>query len=149
MPAYGQALGVKLVALYPTNQEVPTYHAVILLFRPETDEPMVMMDGRLITELRTAAVSAAATQHLGRSNAKVLALIGVQASSHLSALRLVREFQEVRVWSPRGAKRFAEKLGVTAAESAREAVENADVIVTYNLKIACASRKVDSGRGSY
>ena len=58
------------------------------------------MDGRLITEMRTAAVSAVATEHLARSNASVLAIIGsgVQARSHLEALRLVREFREVRVW---------------------------------------------------
>ena len=94
MPAYtGAALGTKLVAFYPHNTEIPTHHATILLFKPETGEPLVMMDGRLITEMRTAAVSAVATEHLARSNASVLAIIGsgVQARSHLEALRLVRE----------------------------------------------------------
>jgi thiomorpholine-carboxylate dehydrogenase len=132
MPAYGSALGVKLVAFYPQNQQLPTHHAVIVLFKPETGEPLVTMDGRLITELRTAAVSAVATHHLARPDAAVLALIGsgVQARSHLQALRLVRSFREVRVWSPRHAQAFATEFGVTAVGSAQEAVAGADVIMT-------------------
>ena len=132
MPAYGGALGVKLVAFYPNNTGVPTHHAMILLFRPETGEPLVTMDGRLITEERTAAVSAVATKYLARPDAAVLALIGsgVQARSHLKALPLVREFREVRVWSPRRAAEFAREFGVIAAASPEEAVRGADVIVT-------------------
>jgi alanine dehydrogenase len=132
MPAYtGSALGTKLVAFYPRNTDVPTHHATILLFEPESGEPLVTMDGRLITEVRTAAVSAVATEHLARTDASVLAIIGsgVQASSHLEALRLVREFREVRVWSPRRAKAFAQEHGVDAAASAQEAVRGADVVV--------------------
>ena len=133
MPAYtGSALGAKLVAFYPRNTSVPTHHATILLFEPETGEPLVTMDGRLITEVRTAAVSAVATNHLARAAASVLAIIGsgMQARSHLDALRLVREFREVRVWSPRRAAAFAEEHGVDAAASAEEAVWGADVVVT-------------------
>ena len=133
MPAYtGSALGAKLVAFYPRHTEVPTHHATILLFRPESGEPLVAMDGRLITEVRTAAVSAVATDHPARADASVLAIIGsgVQASSHLEALRLVRAFREVRVWSPRRAAAFAEEHGVLAATSAEEAVRGADVVVT-------------------
>ena len=133
MPAYtGSALGTKLVAFYPRNTSVPTHHATILLFEPETGEPLVTMDGRLITEVRTAAVSAVATNHLARAAASVLAIIGsgMQARSHLDALRLVREFREVRVWSPRRAAAFAEEHGIDAAASAEEAVRGADVVVT-------------------
>src|ERR687885_2472611 len=133
MPAYtGTALGTKLVAFYPHNTEVPTHHATILLFKPETGEPLATMDGRLITEVRTAAVSAVATEHLARPNASVLAIIGsgVQARSHLEALRLVRDFREVRVWSPRRAVAFAKEHGVRATASAEEAVRGADVVVT-------------------
>jgi alanine dehydrogenase len=133
MPAYtGTALGTKLVAFYPKNVGVPTHHATILLFEPETGELLVTMDGRLITEVRTAAVSAVATKHLTRSDASVLAIIGsgVQAHSHLEALRLVRDFREVRVWSPRHAEEFAREHDVDAAASAEEAVQGADVVVT-------------------
>jgi ornithine cyclodeaminase/alanine dehydrogenase-like protein (mu-crystallin family) len=131
MPAYGGALGAKLVTFYPNNQGVPTHHALILLFRPETGEPLVTMDGRLITEMRTAAVSAVATKLLARPEASVLAIIGagVQARSHLEAMRLVRAFREIRVWSPRNAWVFARQFGVHAAGSAAEAVRGADVVV--------------------
>jgi ornithine cyclodeaminase/alanine dehydrogenase-like protein (mu-crystallin family) len=132
MPAYAGALGVKLVAFFPNNQGMPTHHAIIQLFKPETGEPLVTMDGRLITEERTAAVSAVATQLLARTDASVLALLGsgVQARSHLKALRLVRAFREVRVWSPRHAGDFAREFGVRAAATAEEAVRGADVVVT-------------------
>ncbi len=132
MPAHAGALGVKLVTFYPGNEGMPTHHAAILLFRPETGEPLVSMDGRLITEVRTAAVSAVATKLLARPDARVLALLGagVQAESHLEALRLVRDFQEVRVWSPRRAPAFARRHGIRAAASAEEAVRGADVVVT-------------------
>jgi len=131
MPAYGGALGAKLVAFYPKNQGIPSHHAMILLFRPETGEPLVTMDGRLITEMRTAAVSAVATRLLARPEASVLGILGsgVQARSHLEALRLVRTFREVRVWSPRSAPAFAKQFGVRAAASAEEAVRGADVVV--------------------
>jgi len=131
MPAYGSALGAKLVTFYPNNEGIHTHHAMILLFRPETGEPLVTMDGRLITEMRTAAVSAVATDALARRNASVLAILGsgVQARSHLEALRIVRNFREVRVWSPRNSKEFARQFNITAAASAEEAVRGAEVIV--------------------
>ena len=138
MPAYNRALGAKLVTFYPNNEGIPTHHAVIQLFRQETGEPLVMMDGRLITEMRTAAASAAASKLLARPEASVLAILGsgVQAHSHLEALRLVRTFREVRVWSPRSARSFAEQHGVSAAGTAEEAVRGAGVVV-----VATASRK--------
>ena len=131
MPACGRALGAKLVTFYPQNKDVHTHHAMILLFRPETGEPLAVMDGRLITEMRTAAVSAVATKLFARADTKVLTILGsgVQARSHLEALRLVREFSEVRVWSPRNAGSFAREFKVRAATSAEEAARGADVIV--------------------
>ena len=131
MPAYAGVLGAKLVTFYPHNEGIPTHHAVIVLFRPKTGEPLALMDGRLITEMRTAAVSAVATQHLARAEASVLAILGsgVQAGSHLKALRLVRPFSEIRVWSPRNGQAFAERHGVKAAASPEDAVRGADVVV--------------------
>lgn len=138
MPASGGgALGAKLVTFYPNNQGRPTHHAMILLFRPETGEPLVTMDGRLITEMRTAAASAVATDLLARREVNVLAILGsgVQARSHLEALGIVRHFREVRVWSPRRAPEFAREHGVTASASAEEAVRGADVIVVATAAI--------------
>jgi len=132
MPAYtGGQLGAKLVTFFPDNQGVPTHHALVLLFQPATGEPLVVMDGRLITEMRTGAVSAAATRSLSRPDSSILAILGsgVQARSHLEALRLVRPFRETRVWSPRNAAAFAERFEVRLARSAEDAVRGADVVV--------------------
>ena len=131
MPAYAGALGAKLVTFYPRNEGIPTHHAVIVLLRPETGEPIAMMDGRLITEMRTAAASAVATQQLARPESSVLGILGsgVQAGSHLEALRLVRSFSEVRVWSPRNAGAFAERHRVKATATPEEAVRGAGVVV--------------------
>lgn len=131
MPAYNGALGAKIVSFYPENKDVHTHHALIVLFHPETGEPAIVMDGRLITEMRTAAVSAVATGLLALPDAKVLAIIGsgVQARSHLEALRIVRSFAEVRIWSPRHAASFAEAHGITATQTAEDAVRGADVVI--------------------
>jgi len=131
MPAYAGALGAKLVTFYPQNVGVHTHHALIVMFKAETGEPLAVLDGRLITEMRTAAASAVATQHLARPEAAVLGILGsgVQAKSHLAALRHVRSFKEVRVWSPRNAPAFAQRHSVKAVPSAADAVRGADVVV--------------------
>jgi ornithine cyclodeaminase/alanine dehydrogenase-like protein (mu-crystallin family) len=136
MPALTpEGLGLKAVTFYPSNAErgMPTHMATIFLVDPETGTPLAIMDGRLITEMRTAAVSAAATKLLAPPSAETLAILGsgVQAHSHVEALRLVRNFREIRVWSPtlERAQRFAKEIGGTAM-SAEEAVRGADVIVT-------------------
>src|SRR2546421_2916499 len=97
MPAYAGALGAKLVTFYPQNVGIHTHHAIIVLFKAETGEPLAMMDGRLITEMRTAAASAVATQRLAREDSSVVAILrsGVQAKRPLTALRHVRSFKEV------------------------------------------------------
>jgi thiomorpholine-carboxylate dehydrogenase len=130
-----EGLGLKIVTFYPKNVErgLPTHMATISLVDPETGTPLAIMDGRLITEMRTAAVSAAATKLLASRDARVLAILGsgVQARSHAEALRLVRNFEEIRVWSqtPAHAERFAKEIGAKA-RTAQEAVTGADVIVT-------------------
>jgi ornithine cyclodeaminase/alanine dehydrogenase-like protein (mu-crystallin family) len=136
MPALTpHGLGLKAVTFYPSNAErgIPTHMATIFLVDPETGTPLAIMDGRLITEMRTAAVSAAATKLLAPPDSKILAVLGsgVQARSHVEALRLVRQFEKVRVWSPtkENAKQFAEEVGGTPV-GAEEAVRGADVVVT-------------------
>ena len=131
MPAYAGSLGAKLVTFYPKNVGIHTHHALIVMFKAETGEPLAVMDGRLITEMRTAAASAVATERLARPDSSVLSILGsgVQAGSHLAALRHVRSFKEVRVWSPRNAPAFAQRHGVKAAATAVDAVRGADVVV--------------------
>jgi len=138
MPAGGPdiGLGAKLVTFYPDNAALGlhTHDALIALFRPETGEPLAVMDGRLITEMRTAAASAVATRALAKANAQVLAILGtgVQARAHVEALRLVRPFREIRIWgrTTANAERCAADVGAVAVASAEEAVAGADVVVT-------------------
>ena len=136
MPAVGdEAMGTKLVSFYPRNASigVPTVMSTVVLFRPETGEPLAVLDARALTAMRTAAVSAAVTRRLSSPASRVLALLGsgVQAASHLDALRHVRPFEEIRVWSrtPEHAERFAARHGARAMD-AESAVRGADVIVT-------------------
>ena len=136
MPALTpDGLGQKIVTFYPPNAEkgIHTHMALIILNDRETGAPLAVMDGRLITEMRTAAASAAATKLLAPKDAKVLAILGsgVQARSHFEALRLVRNFEEIRVWSQTkaNAEAFAKEIGAKVT-SAEDAVRGADVVVT-------------------
>jgi ornithine cyclodeaminase/alanine dehydrogenase-like protein (mu-crystallin family) len=155
MPAHDGAngiLGAKLVTVYPGNAErgLHTHFAAISLFDAETGELAAVMDGRYITELRTAAASAVSVKHLARPDASTLAILGsgVQARSHLEALPLVREFRRVRAWSPNSdhLREFA-RGPVEPAESAENAVRGADVVLiaTSAVKPAIASSWVEDG----
>ena len=136
MPAvYRRVMGAKLVTFYPGNVELKkhTHMAMIQLFRADTGESLAVMDGRVITEMRTAAVSAVAVDHLAGRDAKVLGILGsgVQARSHVRALARVRNFEEIRVWSrsEENARRFAEEVGAKVM-MAEEVVTGADVVLT-------------------
>ena len=144
MPAYvaePPQLGAKLVTVFGGNaaKGLPSHLATILLLDPGTGSLIALMDGRYITEARTAAVSAVSARHLAAPDASSLAIIGtgVQARSHLEALALVRPLADVRVWSPqtRSRERFVADMqghGVgtlRAAASAEEAVRGAAIVV--------------------
>src|SRR5688572_9978225 len=97
MPAYIPApacMGAKIVTVFGENHTkgLPSHLATILLFDPDTGSLIAMMDGRYITEARTAAVSAVSARFLAKAEASTLALIGsgVQARRHLEALQPVR-----------------------------------------------------------
>jgi alanine dehydrogenase len=131
------ALGTKLVSVIPGNARanLPTHLATILLHDPDTGELLAIMDGRYITEARTAAVSAVATRLLARDDAGRVGIIGsgVQARSHLEALDHVRRLTDVRVWSPSEEHlsafvremRHRTSARLLPALSAREAVDGA------------------------
>ena len=138
MPSYVPslpALGAKLVTVCAGNagRGLDTHQAIIVMLDPETGVPHAILDGRYITEARTAAVSAVSARHLARNDAQVLGILGsgVQARSHCEALRLVREFREVRAWSPNAdrLRQFAAESGVIALENAEAVVRGADVVV--------------------
>ncbi len=137
MPAYvpsAPALGAKLVTVYHSNLErgLPSHLATILLFDPETGALDAILDGRYITEARTAAVSAVSAKKLARKDSSVLAILGsgVQARSHLEALGHVHQYRQVRAWSPTRANldKFCGETGAIAMATAEAAVRDADVI---------------------
>lgn len=98
------AMGAKLVTVFHGNLSngLTSHLATIVLLNPSTGELLAVMDGRYITQARTAAVSAVAVRYLAGESASTLAIIGsgVQARSHIEALSLVRDFTEIRCWSP-------------------------------------------------
>jgi alanine dehydrogenase len=139
MPSYVEslpALGAKLVTVCPLNagRGLGTHQAVIVMLDPVTGVAEAFLDGRYITEVRTAAVSAVSARQLARKDARILGILGsgVQARSHLEALKLVRDFREVRAWSPDAGRlrQFANDTGASAMESAEAVVRGADVVVT-------------------
>ena len=147
------ALGAKLVTVFEANHAkgLPSHLASIVLLDPQTGALQALLDGRYITEARTAAVSAVSSRLLARQTAKSLAIIGsgVQAKSHFEAISRVHALKQVTVWSPNKAHRerfVADCLGfdpgqrgsnvvrgqtphVSAVDHAGEAVVGADIIV--------------------
>src|SRR5260370_20001360 len=137
MPAYAPstpALGAKLVTLFESNTALglPTHLATIVMLDPQTGALAAIVDGRYITEARTAAVSAVSVKKLAREDASVLAILGsgVQARSHFEALSQVRKFREVRAWSPtqKNLEAFADETGAIAVHSPQAPVRGADTI---------------------
>lgn len=139
MPAgLPNAAGAKLVTVFPGNlaKGLTSHLATILLLDPETGALLALLDGRYITEARTAAVSAVSTKLLAREDARVLAILGsgVQARSHVEALRHVRNFDSIRAYSPNRAnlEAFCRDMDVTPASTAEEAVRGADVVAAVS-----------------
>jgi ornithine cyclodeaminase/alanine dehydrogenase-like protein (mu-crystallin family) len=139
MPAIADdVMAVKTVTFFPANSALGlhTHMAVIELLSSITGQPLAVMDGRLITEMRTAAVSAVALDALSASGAqgpRSLGILGsgVQARSHVQALRLVRPgLNEIRIWSrnPANAEALAAEVGGRAVTS--EEAAGADVVLT-------------------
>ncbi len=140
MPASGpQGLGVKLVTLTGSNpgRGLPFIHAVYVLFDADTQAPVAIVDGGSLTALRTAAVSGLATRFLAREDARRLVLYGagVQARSHLEAMRAVRPIEDVVVVSrsPEPARALAAEasaIGMTARVGEPGAERDADIVCT-------------------
>ena len=142
MPSYlpGASLAVKLVTLFPRNDDRHTHQAAIMVFDHRNGSPVALMDGTYITATRTAATSALATRLLARRQARVLAIVGtgVQARSHASALVRVRDIAEVRVAGrdPAKVRLLAEELGARACATYEEAIRGADIVAatTHSLE---------------
>ena len=138
MPAWrggsDPVFSLKSLVIAPGNpaRGLDTHQGTVTLFDGSTGQPRAILDASAITGVRTAAVSAVATRTLARDDARVLTILGagVQGRAHLRALPAVREFDEVRVYSPSVEHAQALADGRAAvANSAEEAVRGADVIV--------------------
>ena len=121
MPAWGpDGVGVKLVTVNPSNPAAgkPLINGVYVLLSAESLEPVLMLDGAAVTALRTPAVSALATKHLARSDARRLVVFGdgTQGRGHVEAMRAVREIESVTV--------------VTRSEGDPGEVAHADIVCT-------------------
>jgi ornithine cyclodeaminase len=140
MPAFHKsATSAKIMTIYPANSgtRYETHQGAILLFDVEHGRLLAIVDSTSITSMRTAAVSAVATKALARTDASKLAILGsgALAASHLSAIPLVREIEEIRVWSRNleHAKSLVQRSGmrnIRCVDTAREAVEDSDIICT-------------------
>ncbi len=135
----GDVMGVKTVTFYPGNAGLgrPTHMAMIELLRRQTGEPLALMDGTLITEMRTAAVSAVVFSALAPLHFEIAPTSfgilgsGVQAHAHIQALRLVwPALNDIRIWSrtPANAERLAAETGARAVTVEEAAA--ADVVLT-------------------
>ena len=139
MPAYRGGdvprYGLKEVCIFPNNpgRGLDTHLGAVLLHDGENGQLLAVMNASAITAIRTAAVSAVATKLLARENAHTLAIIGagVQGKSHLEAIPLVRNIDDVRIVSRTREKADAlVRKGVRVVDSVEEAVKGADIIVT-------------------
>jgi alanine dehydrogenase len=148
MPAYlagSDALAAKIVSVFPGNpaQGLPLIHAVVIVIDTETGRPTAIMDGTYLTALRTGAASGVATELLARPDARVAAIFGAgtQARTQLEAICTVRTIEQVWVYdvAPEMAAVYAEQMkkrgqpipvDIAAADSAAQAVHNADIICT-------------------
>lgn len=144
MPAFAGSdyFGAKIIAAYAPNMgtEYPSHIGYVMLFESEHCTVVAMVEAGTITEIRTGAVSAAATDLLARKDARKLALIGAgaQARSHTAAISTVRDITEITVYdiSEKSANRFKNEIEagfgipVTICSSVEETVKDADIICT-------------------
>ncbi|XP_072337567.1 ketimine reductase mu-crystallin isoform X1 [Scyliorhinus torazame] len=140
MPAYSaedDALVTKFVSLYPAS--TVTHRTTVLLFDPSNGILKAVMDGTVITEKRTAAVSAIATKYLKQKDLDVLCILGAgpMAVTHYELFTQMFPFKQVKVWSRtrQRVQKFAEmvKGPVQICASVKEAVLDADVLITVTL----------------
>jgi alanine dehydrogenase len=145
MPAFMEephVMGLKSVSIFPGNHgtELDSHQGAVLLFDTKNGSLLAVMDASSITAIRTAAVSGVATRALARPDATELAILGsaVQARTHLEAMLLVRPIKRARVWSRNRASatafvesaRARHDIVIEIFDSAREAVDGADIICT-------------------
>ncbi|XP_070581599.1 ketimine reductase mu-crystallin-like [Ptychodera flava] len=142
MPAYSAtsgALVTKLLTRFQDRDKIPVTgpRTTVCYFDHTNGDLKSIMDGEVITSMRTAAASAVATKYLAPKGPKILCILGAgrQARSHYQALHQICSFQEVKVWNRTlsRAQEFAAEYNSTVCETAQEAAKDADVIVTVTM----------------
>jgi ornithine cyclodeaminase/alanine dehydrogenase-like protein (mu-crystallin family) len=149
MPAYVggpvRMAGLKWIPSVPQNRlrGLPRGIGVILLSDPDTGLPVALLDGTVVSAMRTGAVSALAARELARPGSRILTLYGagVQARTQLAGLeRTLPELAEVRVVDPDAeqVRRFIEREQpgrppIAAVEDPRAAAREADVVVAATM----------------
>jgi len=159
MPAWigdPATLGIKVITVFPGNEgsRLDSHQGAVLLFDPGDGRLLAVLDASSITAIRTAAASGVATQALAREGPADLALLGagVQALTHLEAMRVARPLARVRVWSRRAerahvfARTARERLGETVepVERAEDAVRGASLVCTVTSTRSCGMPTGDS-----
>jgi ornithine cyclodeaminase/alanine dehydrogenase-like protein (mu-crystallin family) len=136
------AFGAKLISVYPENfaKGRQSHQGLVVLFEPETGEPVCVVHAGEITAVRTAAASAVATDVLARPDAHRLAILGYgeQAETHARALLKVRAIRSVRVWgrvlqrTDAFCQRMSRELGIpfASATDVEDLAGDADIICT-------------------
>lgn len=143
MPAWlGDYYGAKVITAYGPNAGTgyPTHIGYVMLFESEHSTVAGLVDATAVTEIRTGAVSAVATDVLARRDAHTMAIIGAgaQARSHTAAIVSVRKIDAITVYDMRPEASAAFKaeieaqygIAVTICQSVAECVKNADIICT-------------------
>ena len=145
MPGHAAKLGVmgiKVISVFHANKEAgfPSHQGIVMLFDAKNGQPLMLFDALEITAIRTAAASAVATKLLSRGNSSTLAIIGSgeQAKRHIEAMLLVRNIQQINLWSrdENNAKHLVNELSaeynlpVHIKKNVQQAVEHADIICT-------------------
>lgn len=135
----GPVRSVKIVSVNPGNHErnLPMIHAVVYVADAETGAPLALMDGELLTAIRTGAGSGVATDLLARPDAAVLGVIGTgaQARTQIEAVCAVRQITEIRLFSRTNPHALASEISgqyparVIVAPTREAALKNADVVV--------------------
>ena len=144
MPAYspGAGYGLKAICITPGNPAIgkDAHQGGVLLFDVHTGEPLALVNASAVTEIRTAATSAVATELLASPHAAELAIIGtgVQARAHAHAIAATRSLTGIRLAGRDFARtsavaaELAGQLGlpVTAHDDAASAVDGVGIVVT-------------------
>ena len=135
--------GAKLITAFHTNHAkgLPSHLGIVAVFSNDDGQLQGICDGTSITAIRTAAVSAVATELMAKKDSETMCVIGggVQADMHMKAITLVRSIRKVTVWCPTLAEseRFCEShraeypgIEFIPCADCADAVKDADIINT-------------------